>query len=208
MSGIIAQNTLDSSGLIKAPAGGGAWTVIKKITASSDSTLEMVHGTSDVTFDSTYPVYSIKCINIHPSSNTDDIKFSINFTIDGTNYNVAKTTTSFDAYADEADSSAALRYLATKDLAQGTGAQNLSYSVGGENDESCSGEILIFAPSSTTYAKHFIANFNFYNSGDYSVHDINAGYCNTTSALTGFQFKFSSGNIDAGDIVLMGLSSS
>ena len=30
MSGIIAQNTLDSSGLIKAPEGGGAWNFIKK----------------------------------------------------------------------------------------------------------------------------------------------------------------------------------
>ena len=35
MSGIVGQNTLDNSGLIKSPAGGGAWNFISKLTASS-----------------------------------------------------------------------------------------------------------------------------------------------------------------------------
>ena len=54
MSGIIAQNTLLSSGLIKSPAGGGAWNFIKKLTASTSATLSFVDGTSDVVLDSTY----------------------------------------------------------------------------------------------------------------------------------------------------------
>ena len=37
MSGIIAQNTLDGSGLIKSPAGGGAWNFIKKLSGSGQS---------------------------------------------------------------------------------------------------------------------------------------------------------------------------
>ena len=57
MSGIIAQNILDSSGLIKAPEGGGAWTFIKKITASSSATISFVNGSSDVVLDNTYKEY-------------------------------------------------------------------------------------------------------------------------------------------------------
>ena len=54
MSGIIAQNTLDNSGLIKSPeGGGGAWTFIKKVTASASANVSFVNGTSDVVFDST-----------------------------------------------------------------------------------------------------------------------------------------------------------
>jgi len=33
-----------------------------------------------------------------------------------------------------------------------------------------------------------------------------AGYFNTTTALTGFQFKMRSGNIDSGDICLYGIA--
>ena len=49
MSGIVAQNTLDNTGLIKSPAGGGAWNFIKNITiTSSTATASFVNGTSDV----------------------------------------------------------------------------------------------------------------------------------------------------------------
>jgi len=54
MSGIIAQNTLDNSGLIKSPAGGGAWNFISKTTASSDDTVDITSG-----IDSTYKLYLI-----------------------------------------------------------------------------------------------------------------------------------------------------
>ena len=60
MSGIIAQNTLDSSGLIKAPAGGGAWTFISKLTSDgSDSDLSFTSG-----IDSTYKEYILSLIHI------------------------------------------------------------------------------------------------------------------------------------------------
>ena len=45
-----------------------------------------------------------------------------------------------------------------------------------------------------------------YNGGDFSVQDFVAGYCNTTSAIDGVQFSMTSGNIDAGDICLYGIS--
>ena len=41
--------------------------------------------------------------------------------------------------------------------------------------------------------------------GDASQEVYVAGYCNTTSAIDGIQFKFSSGNIDAGTIKMYGI---
>ena len=49
MSGIVGQNTLDNSGLIKAPAGGGAWNFISKQTASASADISFTSG-----IDSTY----------------------------------------------------------------------------------------------------------------------------------------------------------
>ena len=40
----------------------GAMTHIKTITASSDSTISFVNGSSDVVLDSTYPIYLFKFI--------------------------------------------------------------------------------------------------------------------------------------------------
>ena len=94
MSGIVTQNVLGSSGLVKAPAAaGGTWVEIKTLTSDgSDATLSFVNGTSDVVLDSTYPVYCFRFINIHPE--TDDKRFQFNLSEDtGSNYNVTKTTT-------------------------------------------------------------------------------------------------------------------
>ena len=41
---------------------------------------------------------------------------------------------------------------------------------------------------------------------NYAFSAFTAGYFNTTTALTRVQFKFSSGNIDAGDILLYGVN--
>ena len=71
----------------------GALTLIKTLTASSSANLSFVHGSSDVVFDSTYPIYLFKYINCHPSAAST---LSFNGSIDtGSNYNVAKTSSSF-----------------------------------------------------------------------------------------------------------------
>ena len=43
---------------------------------------------------------------------------------------------------------------------------------------------------------------------NYTMNDYISGYCNTTSAIDGVDFKFSSGNIDSGVIKMYGLSKS
>jgi len=200
MSGIIAQNTLDNSGLIKAPAGGGAWNFIAKQTASADATINFTSG-----IDSTYKEYIFTFNNIHPETDNQDIQF--NASVDsGSSYDVAKTTSTFQAQHDEADSETALQYNTDRDLAQGTGAQRFSLQIGNANDECVAGTLHIFSPSDTTFVKHYSAIVNGYNGSDYSQQLFTGGYMNTTSAVDAIQFSFQSGDIDAGSISLYGIS--
>ena len=185
----------------------GAMTLIKEVTASSSATITFVHGTSDVDLDATYPIYLFKYINVHPA--TDGANFTFNLSIDsGSNYNVTKTTTYFRAYHAEGDGAAAVAYDTGQDLAQSTAFQGLAESIGNDADQSCSGSLQLFNPSDTTFVKHFMSNNNAYYDGDYSINNYMSGYGNTTSAVNGIQFKFDSGNIDAGTIKLYGIKDS
>ena len=124
----------------------------------------------------------------------------------GSNYNVTKTSTGFYAYNFESGSGQGLDYEASYDLAQSTSFQFLAADVGNANDESCVGTLHLFDPSNTTFVKHFIFVGNRYVATPISANDYFAGYGNTTSAVNAVQFKFSSGNIDAGTIKLYGVS--
>ena len=180
---------------------------IKKLTASSSSTLSFVDGSSDVVLDGTYDEYLFTFKDIHPA--TDNQHFQFNASIDsGSNYNVTKTTTLFQAEHDEADTSTAVGYKTALDLAQGTGAQCLVQGLNNANDSMCSGYMHLFEPSSTTYVKHFIsvASATMGGGGDYIQPIYVAGYLNTTSAVDAIQFSMASGNIDAGDICLYGIN--
>ena len=186
----------------------GALTHIKTLTASSSSTLSFVDGSSDVVLDSTYPIYVFKFINIHPA--TDQAKFSINFRDGGTDYDAVKTTTVFEGFHKEDDTGTNLGYNTGEDLAQGTGFQTIANGVGNANDDNCNGTVTLFNPSSTTFVKHFISTTsqNYRTSSPAEINWFVAGYCNVTDAIDGVQFKFSSGNIDAGTIKLYGIKDS
>ena len=183
----------------------GAMTFIKKLTASSSSTLSFVDGSSDVVLDNTYKEYLFTFKNIHPA--TDQAQFSFNMSIDsGSNYNVTKTTTYFRGFHTEDDGTTSLAYQDGDDLAQSTGFQFLTGYLGNGNDESSSGTLHLFNPSSTTFVKNFISRNSEYIFNNSIRDSFIAGYGNTTSAVDAVQFKMSSGNIDAGDICLYGIN--
>ena len=183
----------------------GAMTHIKTLTASSSGTLSFVDGSSSVVLDNTYPIYIFKIISLHPSG-SDDLQFQCS-TDGGSNYNTTVTSTYFRAYHNEGGSAQALEYQASKDQAQGTSYQVISES-GPDNDHATSGTLTLFNPSSTTFVKHWISEFNFVNSSDYSMNTRGAGYFNTTSAINAVSFKFASSNLDLGNIKLYGLKDS
>ena len=187
--------------------GGGSMKFIKKLTASSSSTLSFVDGSSDVVLDNTYKEYLFIFNSMHPA--TDQVSFSFQGNAaGGSGYNETITSTYITSYHNEAGSSAALEYTDANDQAQGTSFQALLHNLGNDADQCCSGYLHLFNPSSTTFVKHFLIEAQMYNGGDFSVHDFIGGYCNTTTAIDGVQFTMSSGNIDAGTIKLYGVKDS
>jgi hypothetical protein len=199
MSGIIAQNVGRHTGLVKAAAAGGEWTLIQTQTASSSATVDFTSG-----LDSTYDEYCFKFINIHPQ--TDDTEFQFNMSVDGgSNYNVTKTGSAFEASHTEADDATALGYQTGNDVTQVTGFQDIAKGLGTDNDQSASGWVYLFNPASTTFVKHYQCLGQTYKSNDASGFLRTAGYGNTTSAVDAVQFKMNSGNIDSGTISLFGI---
>ena len=178
---------------------GGAMTFISKQTASSSSTISFTSG-----IDSTYKEYIFHFNNIHPATDNAEFSFQGN-AAGGSGYNETITSTQFETYHTEDGSSTSLAYKTARDQAQGTGFQTLSLPTH-ENDNGLGGFLHLFNPSSTTFVKHFIARTQQMTDADFSFDIHVAGYCNVTAAIDAVQFKFNTGNIDAGTITLYGIN--
>jgi hypothetical protein len=194
------NNSLSAITTLPSSISGGALNLISSQTASASATIDFTSG-----IDSTYDSYVFKFINCHPA--TDDVKFTFQLSTDsGSNYNVTMTTTTFNSIHAESGAESGLSYQSGLDQAQGTSFQNLTNRLGGDDDQSASGYLHLFNPSSTTFVKHFIATLNIGHYQDYSSNDFTAGYGNTTSAIDAIRFQMSSGNIDDGIIKMYGVS--
>ena len=175
-------------------------TLISSQTASNSATLSFTTG-----IDSTYKAYKFVFSNIKPATDATNFSFQTS-TNGGSSYGVACTSTAFQSYQFEDGSGTSFNYATDNDLAQGTGFQKITSAVGNDTDESLSGILTIFNPSSTTYVKHWISDINnVYAPESLSLRMFHAGYFNTTSAINACQFKFVSGNISAGTIYLYGI---
>lgn len=200
MAVVSGGTTLINNGTLDSAVPTGKLILLSTQTASSSSAISFTSG-----IDSTYDSYVFKFINIHPATDNAYFTFQGNAS-GGSGFNETMTTTVFYAYHNEAGSDTLLGYIAGSDQAQGTGFQRLiNDGIGNGNDESASGELTLFNPSSTTFVKHFIARANTYWNGTYSMESYTAGYFNTTSAIDEIQFKMSSGNIDSGTIKMYGV---
>ena len=179
---------------------GGAMTLLATETASSSATISF---TSNI--DDTYDEYVFKFYNMHPATDRVFLQFQVD-TGTNTNYNQAITSSYFHSYHDEADSYTGLAYVTSKDQAQGTAFQTISYNTSNDNDACNSGELHLFSPSSSVFVKHFYSRFAATDDVGYIEESYCAGYVNTTTALTRVQFKFSGETIDSGTIKLYGIS--
>ena len=205
--GLIKYNDNSISEITATGLASGSMVLIKEQTASASASISFVDGTDGVVLDNTYNTYLFKFINIHPATSNTIFQFNLS-TDGGSSYNVTKTTTFFRARHREDDSAAALAYSTAEDLAQSTGFQTILFDSGNDNDDSNSGELFLFNPSSTTFVKHFIGRVSNTNITAQAGDNYFAGYANTTSALDAIQFKFASGDIDDGIIKLYGIRES
>ena len=199
MAVVSGGTTLIDNGTLDAGVPSGKLTLLSTQTASSSATIDFTSG-----IDSTYDSYVFKFINMHPA--TDNVHFQFNMSTDsGSNYNVTKTSTMFRSFHFENDSATALAYDTNFDLAQSTNFQTLAQEISSDNEDSCSGTLRIFNPSSDTFVKHFISTFNMVNLEPITMVMYGAGYGNTTSSINAVRFQMSSGNIDSGTIKMYGV---
>ena len=199
--GVISNGTtLLDAGALDSGVATGAMVLLSTATASSSATIDITSG-----IDSTYKEYIFKFISIHQSNDGADFQFQVD-TGSNTSYNQTITSSGFAAFNQE-DNSA--RSVATHSgsavLHQETGFQDLGRSLGNDNDQSLSGQLHLYEPSSATFVKHFIGVINEYANNDGTNQRFVAGYVNTTTAITRIRFKMDSGNIDSGTIKMYGI---
>tara|TARA_Y100000588_G_C14277448_1_gene935064 strand:- start:982 stop:1719 length:738 start_codon:yes stop_codon:yes gene_type:complete len=195
----------DGSGTITSKNSGlaGGMNLISTQTASGSASISFTSG-----LDSTYDVYMFKWIEINPTS--DGAYFGFQTSSDGgSSYAMTITSTAFRARNEEDGSSPDLIYETEFDRAQQTILQPLLGHLGDGSDESSSGELHLFSPSSSTYVKHFYSTENHVNHSaptqtqNYFI----GGYVNSTDDIDAITFKMSAGNFD-GVIKLYGISKS
>ena len=177
-------------------AGGGAWTLIKTETASSSSAITFVHGTSDVTFDSTYKQYCIIGQSIVAA--TDNVRLLTTTTNDGSNYETSYKLAEGRTYSSETQNDGD-----TSQTAASIGGIGEFGNASGEN-----GAIIVWIPSPSTAGTFHTVYGQTICSDDAANVRSNyfGGQHQTAEAYTGIKFAMSSGNIASGTFSLYGVA--
>ena len=180
-------------------------------TASSSATLSfsgLNSHRSDV-LRSSFDELEFRFMNMHPGTNAAKFSFQVNAT-DGAGFNDSLiTSTTFMAYHGEDDSYGRIDYSTGDDLAQQALYQTLCPTTSDDDDASMSGVLTLYAPSSTTYVKHFTARTTDYSSNGPLMYDFyTAGYINDTTAIDEISFMFHTGEIAGGEIKMYGIAKS
>jgi hypothetical protein len=197
---IRTANNKSMSAITELPSGVSAKSLILLATETASSS-DLVTFASNI--DSTYKEYQIHVIQAH--CETDNQILQMGFRDGGSAYDATKTTTYFNAMHKEDDTSTSLGYNTDQDQAQATGFLNISEALGADNDQCANIIIHLYDPSSTTFVKHFSIRTAYVHQNDRSIDAFISGYCNTTSAIDGVQFKMDTDAIDAGTFKLYGV---
>jgi len=169
-------------------------------TASNSSGIAFTSG-----IDSTYDKYMFVFTNLNPVTDTGKFQFQVS-TDGGSSYGVSITSSVYRAAHSESGTSLLeIVNWGGYQLANSTSYQSMTIGQGSDTDEAAAGILYLYAPSSTTYVKQFMARFNEYHSSIYSMDVHTAGYVNSTSAVNAINFKFASGNFD-GKIKMYGIA--
>jgi len=174
----------------------------------------MINITSGI--NDTYDIYQFVFSNLHPSGDNVDLMFQVNDSEhEGGTWNHSPITSTFASAAHKEDASATNTpyYETSMDQHQGTAYSRIAIYAGNYADESVSGVLTLYDPSSTTYMKHWMSRINLNTRDNYQRDAYVGGYINTGDpsdqpAITQVSFKFNSGNIDSGVIKMYGLAKS
>ena len=161
--------------------------------------------TSGIT--SSYSVYEIHFVNLHSEDSGVSFDFQVN--AGGADWDDSPiTSTHFQNYQNEADTSNNVAYSSGNDSANNSASFTRLFAgqVNG-NDSSASGILTLYDPAGTGYVKNWTGRFSFHNSDPHYATDTSTGgYIRDTDAITNIRFMFSSGDIHAGTIKMFGVS--
>ena len=177
-----------------AGASAGADVVLLSTQTASDSA--SLSFTSDI--DSTYGEYIFKFYNLNPATDSASFTFQVNIVGEDGYNDVAINSVQFQSYHEDGTSGGDASSFGVRDnsLDNEASYQILKDEIGNGTAEQASGEMHLFNPASTTYAKHFFSRIVSYNPSDNIEDAITAGYLNEGGAVDDVQFKMSSGNFD------------
>jgi hypothetical protein len=168
-------------------------------TASGDSSIDFTSG-----IDSTYQQYHFEFTEINLATDGAEFQFQAD-TGTNTNYNLTITSIVYHAENSEGGGGGSLTYSTARDQSQGTAFQDLFPDAGNGTDESAFGYLRVQNPSSSTYTKNFMSRMDGYHQNNLAFNMVVGGYFNTTTPITRFRFKSSSGNFD-GRITMYGVN--
>jgi hypothetical protein len=160
--------------------------------------------------NSTYDVYEFHFINIHiDGTGLPYLGFQVNAD-GGSGFNEAIQSSYIITQHTENNSTSGLEYATYEDQDVTDGEyQELFHGMDDESDETVSGILTLYAPSSGTYVKHYVSRFGgpHHNvATGYQMETYGAGYISTGTAIDEISFKMSAGNIDAGVIKMYGIT--
>ena len=179
-------------------------TLLESVTWTTSDTAKS--SISFTALDSGYDVYEFHFANLHPATNDEGLSFQVN-ALGESGYNETATTSFFRSKHDEAGggSHQSVDYVTAYDVAQGTGYIRICNDVGNDNDQSVSGILTLYKPASSAYVKHFTSRMVETHASDIVMDNFVAGYINITNSINQIDFKFTSGNADAGEVRIYGV---
>ena len=187
-------NSVSSNVQTQISAAGGAWTFISSVTASDDPTVDFLSS-----FSSTYDQYMITWHDVVPATDTADFRGKI------AQGGVAQGAGQYDH--------GMTGYMSSGSANNNGGTTNVSVTltlsgVGSASGEHTSGSIVFYNPLSTSSFKTATYDVGWYTGAAVFVHANGGVSYNSTTATSGFQFIFTSGNVASGVFRLYGLANS
>ena len=168
-------------------------------TASDSSSIAFTLGSEKM--------YIFHFVDVHAATNA--VKFTFQVSTDsGSSYGVTHTNVYHNAYHAEGGAGGAYIYEVTGDSAQTTNEVELvrENKMSGDNDHCCTGHLHLVNPSNNSEVTQYFARTQNNHEAEYSMDSYIAGYFNDTNDLTHIRFKMSSGNIQAGKIIMYSLT--
>ena len=171
---------------------------------TSDTAVSAVAITTAINWTA-YDIYQFQFIDFHPETQHAHLQFQVSASDNAGGYDEHITSTYFHAEHSEDGGTTNLAYSTGYDQANGQAYQTMVNSIDNENEDSLSGNLFLFKPSSG-YVKHFFSRFGSnHHSGEYSSDSQTGGYIDEATDIDEIRFKFSTGDIHAGKIKVFGI---